>query len=58
MENLDILIFTSVVIICFISFFISTFREFENLASKNDYLSKKRGMLSRLLAYFESLFAE
>lgn len=58
MENLDILIFTSIVIICFISFFVSTFREFENIAAKNDYLSKKSGILSRLLAYFESLFAE
>jgi len=58
MENLDILIFTSIVIICFISFFVSTFREFENLATKNDYLSKKSGIISRLLAYFESLFAD
>jgi hypothetical protein len=58
MENLDILIFTSVVIICFISFFVSTFKEFEKLATKNDYLSKKRGILSRLLAYFESLVSD
>jgi hypothetical protein len=58
MENLDILIFTSVVIICFICFFVSTFKEFEKLATENDYLSKKRGILSRLLAYFESLVSD
>jgi hypothetical protein len=58
MKNLDILILTSVVIICFVSFFISTFREFENLATKDDYLSKKGGILSRLLAYFESLVSD
>jgi len=58
MENLDILVFTGIVIICFVSFFVSTFREFENLATNNDYLSKKSGILSRLLAYFESLFAD
>jgi hypothetical protein len=58
MENLDILIFTSIVILCFVSFFVSTFREFENLASKKDYLSKKRGIISRLLAYLESLVSD
>ncbi len=55
MENLDIIIFTCIVIICFISFFVSTFREFENLGKKGDYLSDKRGIISRLLAYLESL---
>lgn len=58
MKNLDILIFTGVVIICFISFFISTFRAFEGIARKGDYQSKKRGVISRLLAYFESLFTD
>lgn len=42
MKNLDILIFTSIVIICFVSFIVSTFREFESLAKKGDYLSKKK----------------
>ena len=58
MKNLDIIMFTAVVIICFISFFVSTFREFENLATKNDYLSKKRGIISRFLAYLESLVSD
>jgi hypothetical protein len=58
MKNLDILLFTGVVIICFISFFISTFRAFESLDKEKDYLSKKRGIISRLLAYFESLVSE
>tara|TARA_R110002126_G_scaffold199570_1_gene347256 strand:+ start:918 stop:1094 length:177 start_codon:yes stop_codon:yes gene_type:complete len=58
MENLDIIIFTIIVVICFLSFFISTFRAFENLNKKGDYLSNKRGILSRLLAYFESLASE
>lgn len=58
MENLEILIFTSIVIICFISFFVSTFREFDQLAAKKDYLSKKRGIISRFLAYLESLVSD
>lgn len=58
MKNLDILLFTTIVIICFISFFVSTFRAFENLAKENNYLSKKRGILSRLLAYLESLVSD
>ncbi len=58
MKNLDILIFTSIVIICFISFMVSTFREFEKLAKKEDYLTKKRGIISRFLAYLESLVSD
>ncbi len=58
MKNLDILLFTLVVVICFISFFISTFRTFENMANKDNNTSKKRGIISRLLAYCESLIAE
>lgn len=58
MKNLDIILFTTIVIICFISFFVSTFREFESLASKKDYLSKKRGIISRFLAYLESLVSD
>ena len=55
MENLDILLFTGVVIICFISFFISTFKAFENIAMKDDYKTKKSGIISRFLAYLESI---
>jgi hypothetical protein len=55
MKNLDILLFTGVVIICFISFFISTFRAFEKIDAKDNIESKRRGIISRLLAYFESI---
>jgi hypothetical protein len=58
MKNIDILIFTAVVIICFISFFISTFRAFEGVAIKGDDQPKKRGVISRLLAYLESLVTD
>ena len=55
MKNLDILIFTSIVVFCFIAFFVSTFRAFENNAINKDYLSNKRGIISRFIAYLESL---
>ncbi len=58
MKNLEILILTVIVIICFVSFFISTFREFEVLSTKNEFLPKKRGIISRFLAYLESLVSE
>lgn len=58
MKNLDVLIFTGIVIICFISFFVSTFRAFENLAKDKNYLTEKRGIISRLLAYLESLVSD
>jgi hypothetical protein len=58
MKNLDILIFTLLVIFCFITFFISTFRAFESVSKKNDYISKKRGIISRFLAYLESLTSD
>jgi hypothetical protein len=55
MKNLDIILFTSVVIICFISFFVSTFKAFEKLDKETDYKLREKGVISRLLAYFESL---
>lgn len=58
MKNLDIILFTAVVIICFISFFISTFNAFESLSKNGEYESKKRGIISRLLAYLESLVSD
>ena len=58
MKNLDILLFTAIVIICFISFFVSTFTAFEKLAKEKNYLSKKRGVISRFLAYLESLVTD
>ncbi|MFV8370650.1 hypothetical protein [Flavobacterium sp. LB2R40] len=55
MKNLDILILTSVVISCFIAFFISTFRTFENIQKEGVDKYQKRGIISRLLGYFESI---
>ena len=54
MKNLDIIILTLVVVFCFITFFVSTFRAFENV-SKKDYKQEKKGIISRFLAYLESL---
>lgn len=58
MKNLDILIFTGIVVFCFITFFISTFRAFEKIAKNDEYVSNKRGIISRFLAYLESLVKE
>jgi CHASE3 domain sensor protein len=58
MKNLDILIFTGIVILCFITFFISTFKAFESIAKKDEYITEKRGIISRLLAYLQSLVSE
>jgi hypothetical protein len=58
MKNLDIIIFSFIVVCSFITFFISTFRAFENLEKKNDYLSQKKGIITRFLAYMENLVAE
>ena len=55
MENLDIIILNIVVILCFITFFISTFKAFENATKLDNERSEKRGVISRLLAYFQSL---
>lgn len=55
MKNLDIIIFTIVVIICFFSFFVSTFKTFEALEKNGNYRSKNKGIISRLLAYLESI---
>ena len=58
MKNLDILIFNGIVIIGFLTFFISTFRAFESTNKSKNYLSTKPGIISRFLAYLESLVAE
>lgn len=55
MKNLDILLFTGIVILCFITFFISTFKTFEKIDKDGFEKNNKRGIISRLLAYFESL---
>ena len=55
MKNLDIIIFTGLVIFCFITFMVSTFKAFEKI--NNDGFDKKgkRGIITRLLDYLESL---
>lgn len=55
MKNLDILIFTGVVILCFITFFVSTFKTFEKVDKYGVEKNSKKGIISRLLSYFESL---
>jgi hypothetical protein len=55
MENLDIIILTGIVILCFITFFISTFKTFDTIDKNGTNELEKRGIISRLLNYFESL---
>jgi hypothetical protein len=55
MKNLDFFIMTSVVVLCFVVFFISTFKAFETAADKEKPMTEKRGIISRFLAYFQSL---
>ncbi|MBC7747714.1 hypothetical protein SAMN04488062_107129 [Flavobacterium omnivorum] len=58
MENIELIILTIVVILCFVTFFISTFNEFEKVEKKNLTSENSRGILSRFLAYLESLVAD
>jgi hypothetical protein len=55
MENLDIIVLNIFVIFCFITFFISTFKAFENATKPHNIRSEKRGIISRFLAYLQSL---
>ncbi len=55
MKNLDIIILNIIVIFCFITFFISTFRAFESIAKNDNAKSEKRGIISRFLSYLQSL---
>ena len=56
MENIEIIILNIVVLCCFFAFFISTFRAFEQVEKKGVDYKEKRGIISRILSYFESLF--
>ena len=58
MENIELIILTIVVVLCFIAFFISTFNEFEKITSKDAVIQNKRGIISRFLAYLQSLVAD
>ena len=55
MENLDIIILNIIVIICFITFFVSTFTAFENAAKLDNPKINRPGIISRLFAYLQSL---
>ena len=58
MENIELILMTIVVILCFAAFFISTFNEFEKVKKKNPTNENKRGIISRFLAYLESLASD
>jgi hypothetical protein len=55
MENLDIILLNVFVIICFIAFFVSTFMAFESATKLDNPKIEKRGIISRFLAYLQSL---
>jgi high-affinity nickel permease len=55
MKNIDIIVLNGLVILCFITFFISTFRAFENKEKQTDAKIQQRGIISRFLAYLQSL---
>jgi high-affinity nickel permease len=55
MRNIDIIILNGLVILCFATFFVSTFRAFENKEKQTDTKIKQRGIISRFLAYLQSL---
>jgi hypothetical protein len=55
MENLDLIVMTSDCRFMFLLFFVSTFKAFENAADAKNTLSTNRGIISRFLAYLQSL---
>lgn len=55
MGNLDIIILNVIVILCFIAFFISTFKAFESATKLDNPKTNSRGIISRFLAYLQSL---
>ena len=55
MKNIDIIILNVAVILCFVTFFISTFRAFEKVKKQDGDKALKRGIISRFLAYLQSL---
>jgi high-affinity nickel permease len=55
MKNLDIIVLNIIVVFCFITFFISTFRAFESVSKQKDPKIEKRGIISRFLAYLQNL---
>ena len=55
MQNIDIIILNIVVILCFITFFISTFKAFESAKKLDNSDPNKPGIISRFLRYIQSL---
>ena len=55
MKNLDIIVLNIIVIFCFITFFISTFRAFESVQKQKTPKLEKEGIISRFLTYLQSL---
>lgn len=58
MENLDLIILNILVVICFIAFFISTFKAFEYATKLDNPESNSRSLFSRLKTYLNSLFQD
>jgi len=56
MVDIEIIVLNIIVLCCFFAFFVSTFRAFEAIERNGVDFKEKRGIISRLLAYFESLF--
>jgi hypothetical protein len=55
MENIVVIILNILVVFCFITFFISTFRAFENVSKKENIELEKEGIISRFLSYLQNL---
>lgn len=55
MKNLDIIVFTILVVFCFITFIISTFRAFEKINNEGSQKKGKKGIITRFFYYLESL---
>jgi hypothetical protein len=56
MENLDLIILNILVVVCFIAFFISTFKAFEYATKLDNPETNSRGLLTRLKAYLNNIF--
>lgn len=55
MENIDIIILNLIVVVSFIAFFVSTFKAFEKVNKIGIKNLEKKGIITRLSYYFESL---
>jgi hypothetical protein len=55
MEDLDLILLTLIVVVCFIAFFISTFKAFEYATKLDNPESQHTGIVTRILAYIQSI---